>query len=74
MAVATNVLTNPFTARLNDLLRRARRVKQSSSIDPPLQVKALVDGDKNLGFIPGDKDASEIEIAAKSIFYSTLVS
>ncbi|PVI06162.1 nuclear matrix protein [Periconia macrospinosa] len=75
MAVATTIPANPATARLNDLLRRAREVKQTSSIDPPLQVSALIEGDEGiLGSLQGGKDAPDIESAAKSIFYSTLAS
>lgn len=75
MALGAGVSTNAIIARLNHLLQRAREVKQSHSIDPPLQVSALIGDDENiLGSLQVDKDTYEIESAAKSIFYSTLVS
>ncbi|CAI6340290.1 unnamed protein product [Periconia digitata] len=75
MAVIDSATENLFTTRLSELLRRAREWKRSTSIDPPLQVSNLLDeGQGVLGSLQADKETSEIEIAAKSIFYSTLAS
>jgi len=65
-----------LTARLNELLRRARELKHSTSIDPPLQVSTLVGDDEPFLQPPGgDKEVHNlgVESAAKSIFYATLV-
>ncbi|KAI8937203.1 hypothetical protein NX059_006412 [Plenodomus lindquistii] len=75
MAVADETLLNPVAQRLDFLLRRARVVKQSTSIDPPLQVSELVPEDEPLlGEIEGEKEvrALAIESAAKSVFYINL--
>lgn len=66
-----------FVARLNYLLRRARAVKSSVTIDPPLQVSALLENNEPiLERIEGDKEIHNlaIESAAKHIFYASLVS
>lgn len=77
MAVADVTSANAVAPRLDYLLRRAQTVKQSFSIDPPLQVADLVpESDLLLGEIEGDKEvrALAIESAAKSVFYANLVS
>jgi hypothetical protein len=66
-----------ITTRLYDLLRRARAIKRSTSIDPPLQVSALVDDGESLIDFPdiGEEPLSSlIEGAAKTIFYASVVS
>jgi len=77
MAVSSGPWANAVAPRLDYLLRRARIVKQSTSIDPPLQVSELVPEDEPLlGEIEGDKEVRSlaVESAAKSVFYSHLVS
>jgi THO complex subunit 1 len=78
MAVPDISPENSFTRILYDLLRRARSIKRSTAIDPPLQVSALFDNDDNPISAPtaSDKDAHNyaVESAAKSIFYANLVS
>jgi THO complex subunit 1 len=68
---------NAVVTRLNYLLQRARSVKPSTAIDPPLQVSDLVPEDESLfGIIEGDDEACKlaVETAAKSLFYANLVS
>lgn len=63
--------------RLDYLLRRARVVKQSTSVDPPLHVSELVsENEPLLGEIEGGSQvrALAVESAAKSVFYANLVS
>lgn len=77
MAVPSRSTANAVAPRLDYLLRRARTVKQSASIDPPLQVSELVpENEPLLGDIEGEKEvrALAIESAAKSVFYINLVS
>ncbi|KAF2133429.1 nuclear matrix protein [Dothidotthia symphoricarpi CBS 119687] len=63
---------NPVVMRLNHLLRRARIVKPSTSIDPPLQVSELVpDNELLLGDIEGMKQLA-VESAARNVFYANL--
>ena len=73
-----NVLPADAVApRLDYLLRRARDVKQSTAIDPPLQVSELVpENEPLLGEIEGGKEVRTlaVESAAKSVFYANLVS
>jgi len=75
---ASNVLSADAVApRLDFLLRRARVVKQSTAIDPPLQVSELVpESEPLLGEIEGGKEVRTlaVESAAKSVFYANLVS
>lgn len=76
MDVAESMTSTAIEARLRELLQRALDVKQSTAIDPPLQVSKLAPDNQDLfGPIAGDKDThmSAVEMAAKSIFYSTLV-
>ena len=64
-------------ARLDELLQRARTVKPSTSIEPPLQVSELVPENELLfNDINGEKDvlSTAVESAAKSIFYANIVS
>ncbi|KAF2852168.1 nuclear matrix protein-like protein [Plenodomus tracheiphilus IPT5] len=75
MAVLDGSSPNPVALRLDYLLRRARIVKQSATIDPPLQVSELVpENEPLLGDIEGEKEvrALAIESAAKSVFYINL--
>lgn len=63
-------------ARLSELLQRARNVKPSTSIEPPLQVSELVPDEESLfGDISGEKEILSValESAAKGVFYSTIV-
>ncbi|KAI4656147.1 hypothetical protein J4E93_000866 [Alternaria ventricosa] len=73
---ASNVLSADAVApRLDYLLRRARVVKQSTAIDPPLQVSELVpESEPLLGEIEGGKEVRTlaVESAAKSVFYANL--
>lgn len=75
MAVVDGSSLNPVAQRLDYLLRRARVVKQSTNIDPPLQVSELVpENESLLGDIEGEKEVRglAIESAAKSVFYINL--
>jgi len=77
MAASDVPSENVVTTRLYDLLHRARATKRSTSIDPPLQVSALVDDDEPLVDFPdiGEEPLSSlIEGAAKTIFYASVVS
>lgn len=63
-------------ARLDELLQRARTVKPSASIEPPLQVSELVSGGEPLfGGINDEKDilSTALESAAKRVFYANIV-
>ncbi|KAF2016265.1 hypothetical protein BU24DRAFT_346476 [Aaosphaeria arxii CBS 175.79] len=75
MAVPENTPSDALVYRLNGLLQKARSVKPSSTIDPPLQVSELVKNDEAL-FVPvvDNKDAHTLafEKAAKHIFYARL--
>ena len=65
------------TARLDELLQRARTVKPSTTIEPPLQVSELVPENEPLfNDINGEKDllSTAVESAAKSVFYAHIVS
>lgn len=74
MAVPDVDPDNAIVARLNQLLRQARIVKPSTSIDPPLQVSELVpENEPLLGEIEGMKQLA-VESAARSLFYANLVS
>ncbi|KAL1799709.1 hypothetical protein ACET3X_000051 [Alternaria dauci] len=72
----SNVLPPDAVApRLDYLLRRARDVKQSTAIDPPLHVSELVpENEPLLGEIEGGKEVRTlaVESAAKSVFYANL--
>ncbi|KAL5120610.1 hypothetical protein ACEQ8H_001358 [Pleosporales sp. CAS-2024a] len=62
--------------RLSHLLQRARQVKPSSAIDPPLQVSDLVPEEESLlGDLEGDDEARKlaVETAAKTLFYANLI-
>jgi len=61
--------------RLNFLLQRARLVKPSTSIDPPLQVAELVPEDQALlGDIEGEREVRwlAVDSAARRLFYANL--
>lgn len=76
MAVAGVPAASAVTSRLDYLLRRARAVKQSTSIDPSLAVSELVpESEALLGDIEGEKEvrALAVESAARSVFYANLV-
>lgn len=67
---------NAMAARLTALLQRARALKQSISIDPPLQVSELLsDSESLLGHATGTKDNQMLAVdrAAKNIFYGKVV-
>jgi THO complex subunit 1 len=67
---------NNTAARLEELLQRARTVKRSTSIEPPLQVAELVPETEPLfSDINGEKDtlATAVESAAKGVFYANIV-
>jgi THO complex subunit 1 len=77
MAAPDVLPADAVAPRLDYLLRRARVVKQSASIDPPLQVSELVpESEPLLGDIEGGKEVRTlaVESAAKSVFYANLVS
>ncbi|KAF3049803.1 hypothetical protein E8E11_010337 [Didymella keratinophila] len=68
---------NNTAARLEELLQRARTVKRSTSIEPPLQVAELVPENELLfDDINGEKDtlATAVESAAKGVFYADIAS
>jgi THO complex subunit 1 len=76
MAISGISPANSLAARLTELLDRAREVKKSTTVDPPLQVSELAsDGEDIIGPITGDREIhmNAIETAAKQIFYSKLV-
>ena len=77
MAVDIVSTTNLVSPRLNYLLQRARIVKPSVSVEPPLNVSDLVpENESLLGDIEGEKEVRwlAIESAARSVLYSHLVS
>ncbi|KAH6616512.1 nuclear matrix protein [Boeremia exigua] len=62
-------------ARLNELLQRARIVKPSTSIEPPLQVSELVpEAGPLFSDINGEKEilSTALESAAKGVFYANI--
>jgi THO complex subunit 1 len=76
MAVSDPIPSDSLTVRLEDLLERARNVKQSTTINPPLPVSELAqDGQPLFTPVFGDKETHMIafEKAAKATFYNTLV-
>ncbi|KAF1920911.1 nuclear matrix protein [Ampelomyces quisqualis] len=75
MAVAAKDSQNAVVTRLNDLLQRARVVKPSATIDPPLQVADLIPEDEVLFVdIEGEDESRKLAVdsAAKSLFYANL--
>lgn len=77
MAVSASESQNTVIATLNDLLQRARIVKPSTTIDPPLQVSDLVPESEPLfKDIEGEDEARKLAVdsAAKFLFYANLVS
>lgn len=77
MAVSASESQNAVIATLNDLLQRARIVKPSTTIDPPLQVSDLVPESEPLfDDIEGEDEARKLAVdsAAKFLFYANLVS
>jgi THO complex subunit 1 len=70
------VAQDAVAVRLDHLLQRARIVKPSTAIDPPLQVSELVpDNQLLLGSIDGEKDARllAVDSSARHLFYAILV-
>lgn len=77
MAVSASESQNAVIATLNDLLQRARIVKPSTTIDPPLQVSDLVSEKEPLfENVEGEDEARKLAVdsAAKYLFYANLVS
>jgi THO complex subunit 1 len=77
MAVPAQDSQSAVVARLDYLLHRARDVKRSATIDPPLQVSDLVsDVEPLIGNIEGEDESRKLAVdsAAKSLFYANLVS
>ncbi|KAH7400683.1 nuclear matrix protein [Phaeosphaeria sp. MPI-PUGE-AT-0046c] len=75
MAVSASESQNAVIATLNDLLQRARIVKPSTTIDPPLQVSDLVpDNEPLFQDIEGEDEARKLAVdsAAKYLFYANL--
>ncbi|KAJ4994080.1 hypothetical protein SVAN01_00557 [Stagonosporopsis vannaccii] len=76
MAVqVANVSQINTAARLNELLQRARNVKPSTSIEPPLQVSELVREDEPLfSDVNSERDnlSTALESAAKGVFYASI--
>ncbi|KAJ8107750.1 hypothetical protein OPT61_g8650 [Boeremia exigua] len=76
MAVqVANASQSRITARLDELLQRARLVKRSTSIEPPLQVSELVSEDERLfGDLNDEKEilSTALESAAKGVFYASI--
>lgn len=76
MTMAEPEAPNALELRLDNLLHRARDVKQSTGIDPPLQVSELVQEKEPLfGEVEGEKEVRllAVESAAKCVFYAKLV-
>ena len=77
MAIPNEMSQDAVAARLDFLLQRARNVKPSTAIDPPLQVSELVPDDESLlGDIEGEKEMRwlAVDSSARSLFYAILVS
>jgi hypothetical protein len=77
MAVPAIKSQDAVVARLEYLLQRARLVKPSATIDPPLQVSELVPEDELLlGEIEGEDETRKLAVdsATKTLFYASLVS
>lgn len=76
MAVPATSSKDILSARLNALVRRARTVKPETSIDPPLQISALLEDNEAIVERIEPRDLRELtaESAAKSILYPILSS
>ncbi|KAF2473142.1 nuclear matrix protein [Lindgomyces ingoldianus] len=77
MAASDTALVGATTAKLEELLQRARTIKQATSIDPPLQVSKLATNNESLlgpTVEASDSHMIAIEGAAKHVFYSILAS
>ncbi|KAL1610448.1 hypothetical protein SLS60_002116 [Paraconiothyrium brasiliense] len=74
MALSATSSEDRFGPRLNALVKRARAVKQETSIDPPLQIPALLTDNEPLMDPIEPRDLRELtaESAAKSILYPIL--
>jgi THO complex subunit 1 len=73
MAVSEVPAANAVPSRLDYLLKRARIVKQSTEIEPPLQISNLMpDGQALFSDIEGESSLA-VESAMKQTFYSILV-
>lgn len=75
MAIPNMPSQDGFVSRLSSLVRRARTVKKETSIDPPLQISALLEDNEPLVERIEPRDLRELtaESAAKSILYPKLV-
>jgi len=77
MAIPTGMSQGAVAGRLDRLLQRARLVKPSATIDPPLQVSELdPEEELHLSELEGEKEARwlAVDSAAKGLFYAYLVS
>jgi hypothetical protein len=77
MSTSIEAPRDAVVARLDHMLQRARIVKPTATIDPPLQVSELVPEDEPLlEDLEGEKEARwlAVDSAAKSVFYAYLVS
>jgi hypothetical protein len=76
MAISAVSSQDVLSSRLNVLVRRARTVKKETSIDPPLQISALLEDNEPLveRIEPRDLRDLTAESAAKSILYPILSS
>lgn len=73
MAIIEVPAANAVSSRLDYLLKRARIVKQSTDIEPQLQVSDLVpDGQALFSDIEGESSLA-VESAMKQAFYAILV-
>lgn len=76
MAISAIAPKDALSSRIDALVRRARTVKQETSIDPPLQISALLEDKEALVERMEPRDLRELtaESAAKSILYPILSS
>ncbi|KAH8732528.1 nuclear matrix protein [Phaeosphaeriaceae sp. PMI808] len=75
MAAVTETSQDAVAARLNHLLQRARIIKPSATIDPPLQVSELVPEDELLlQNVEGEEEMRKltVEKEARALFYANL--
>ncbi|KAF1978483.1 hypothetical protein BU23DRAFT_450253 [Bimuria novae-zelandiae CBS 107.79] len=74
MALADTPSEAAFASRLTQLVQRARSIKQETSINPPLQVSALLQGNEPLVERIEPQELRELtaESAAKSVLYPIL--
>ncbi|KAF2444666.1 nuclear matrix protein [Karstenula rhodostoma CBS 690.94] len=76
MAIPAMSSEDILSSRLDALVRRARTVKQETSIDPPLQISALLEDNEAIVERIEPRDLRELtaESSAKSILYPILSS